>query len=229
MDLYIEVLDGQLKGSRTPLRAGLTIGRRDCDLNIEDSKVSGKHAMIELRPDGGLWIVDQGSANGIRVQDSKLVELALDPGVSFRLGRTNFKIAASDAKSNKKSNWRKIILNLTEKGIKDSAPQKKREVSPFPVPVRLLFKRGLQVGQEWTLGYGPREIGASSVDLPLYEPGLPAKCFKIVAKDGDVILKVYEEARGKIFLNGKAIETAFIRTGDVLEIANTRIEIFVGT
>jgi hypothetical protein len=47
--------------------SGATIGRsRDCDVVIEDSGVSRRHA--ELRPDGTAWrIEDLGSTNGVRV------------------------------------------------------------------------------------------------------------------------------------------------------------------
>lgn len=230
MDLFLEILDGKLKGSRTPVRNGLTIGRRGCDLNIEDPKVSSKHARLELRTDGSLWLIDLGSSNGIRVGDRKMTELALDPGISFRLGRTHFALIDASAPvqaeaPNKSSSWRSKIIAMTERGLESSAQHEQRELAAFAEPVQMVFKRGIQSGQEWTLGYGPREIGASSVDLPLYEPGLPAKCFRLTPKGRDVILRVHEDARGKIFLNGREVETAFIKAGDVLEIGNTRIEI----
>ena len=56
MDLYIEIIDGNLKGTRSRLRDGLTLGRKGCDLNIEDPKVSSKHARLEERPDGSFWL-----------------------------------------------------------------------------------------------------------------------------------------------------------------------------
>jgi hypothetical protein len=55
-------------GRRTPVPPrGATIGRsRECDVVIEDSGVSRRHA--ELRPEGTSWrIEDLGSTNGVRV------------------------------------------------------------------------------------------------------------------------------------------------------------------
>ena len=49
---------------------GATIGRsRDCDIVLEDSSISRRHA--ELRPAGQGWVVeDLGSTNGVRVNGS---------------------------------------------------------------------------------------------------------------------------------------------------------------
>lgn len=46
---------------------GAAIGRsRDCDIVLEDSSISRRHA--ELRPEGGAWTIeDLGSTNGVRV------------------------------------------------------------------------------------------------------------------------------------------------------------------
>ncbi len=221
MDIYLEIVDGNAKGTLIPLRNGLTIGRHGCDLNIDDSKVSGKHARLEQRPDGSLWLIDAGSANGIRFGTKKVKELALDPGISFRLGRTTLKVSGSKTTST----WRQTILALTERGIKESGPPKNRDVAALGHPLKFKFTRGLQSGQEWVIGYGPREVGGSSVDLPLFEPGLPGKCFQLLPREMETVLRVHEDASKKILLNGRKIESAFLRPGDVLEIGNTRIEI----
>jgi hypothetical protein len=51
---------------------GATIGRsRDCDIVLEDSSVSRRHA--ELRPVGAGWAIDDlGSTNGVRVNGSTI-------------------------------------------------------------------------------------------------------------------------------------------------------------
>jgi hypothetical protein len=52
--------------------AGATIGRsRDCDIVLEDSGVSRRHA--EIRPGSGVWTVeDLGSTNGVRINGRPL-------------------------------------------------------------------------------------------------------------------------------------------------------------
>ncbi len=76
------------EGKRLPVpSAGAVIGRsRDCDVVIEDSNVSRRHA--EIRPAGTGWTVtDLGSTNGVRVNGraaSGAVPLA--PGDKLELG-----------------------------------------------------------------------------------------------------------------------------------------------
>jgi hypothetical protein len=66
----------------------LTLGRsRDCDIRIEDPNVSRRHAEVVLE-DGGWWIVDLGSTNGVEVNGERVDRARLDPGDQIVLGRT---------------------------------------------------------------------------------------------------------------------------------------------
>lgn len=241
MELYLEIIDGTLKGTRTPIRDGVTFGRKGCDVNLEDPKVSSKHASIEERPDGSFWLIDMESANGIRVDGKRVLEFKLKKGASFRLGRTRFQVLAAGEsafdglqtqvknvfkKAKGGKGWREHIVHLSERVIRETELKKTVDkLTPFAHALKLSFKRGIQSGTDWFLSYGPREVGASSVDLPLFEPGLPGKCFRLLPKENEVEIRVDEKLHGKILLNGKRFETAYIRPGDVLEIGNTQIEI----
>lgn len=224
VNLFIEVLDGELKGTRIPAQAGLTFGRHGCDLNIQDSKVSSKHAEIQEGPNGRLWLMDQGSVNGIKVKKERFAELPLEPGLIFRLGQTRFSVGDMAAAEAASAEWFGTLKTLAEAGI-TKKHGKPKPIQIFPTPVRLQFTRGLQIGVEWHLGYGPREIGASSVELPIFEPKAPAKCFQLVAENERVVLKVHEDAKGKVLLNGRFVETANVKPGDMVDIGSTRIEI----
>ncbi|HVO12116.1 MAG TPA: FHA domain-containing protein [Vicinamibacteria bacterium] len=56
-----------------------------CDLVLNDSRCSRRHAVIEDRPEG-LLIRDCGSANGIRVNEARVHTAILRPGDTVRLG-----------------------------------------------------------------------------------------------------------------------------------------------
>jgi hypothetical protein len=68
---------------------GAIVGRsRDCDIVLEDSGVSRRHA--ELRPEGGAWVIeDLGSTNGVRVNGFAIVGAhALSVGDRIEMGST---------------------------------------------------------------------------------------------------------------------------------------------
>ncbi|MEK7358468.1 MAG: hypothetical protein AAB250_18635, partial [Bdellovibrionota bacterium] len=91
--------------------------------------------------------------------------------------------------------------------------------------VKMKILRGLQAGTEWTVGYGPRDVGAASIDLPLYESGLPNQCFRLIPKGEDVVLKVAESAMGRVLVNGIEVENALLESGDRIDIGDTQIKI----
>jgi hypothetical protein len=78
-----------VQGKRHELkRERVTVGRsRDCDITIEDPNVSRRHAEVFLE-NGGWWIVDLGSTNGVEVNGERVGRARLDPGDQVVLGRT---------------------------------------------------------------------------------------------------------------------------------------------
>jgi len=72
----------------------LVVGRRaDCDIVLNDSSVSRRHARLEWR--GGQYILtDLGSTNGTRVNGIRVVTKVLQPGDTVTLGTTicSFKV-----------------------------------------------------------------------------------------------------------------------------------------
>lgn len=60
-------------GEAIPLGTSFSIGRSTaCDLPLQDSKVSRKHAVIHRQPGGAYWLSDLGSANGTYVNGERL-------------------------------------------------------------------------------------------------------------------------------------------------------------
>jgi adenylate cyclase len=60
-------------GERIPLEKSFVIGRSaDCQLTINDARVSRRHAMIHRQGNREFWLVDLGSANGTRLNGRRL-------------------------------------------------------------------------------------------------------------------------------------------------------------
>ncbi len=84
--------DDQGSGERIRIRvANFIIGRNDGNLTLpHDSQVSGRHAEIERRQEGGRWMFllrDLSSTNGTFV---KIAQSRLENGAEFRVGRQQF-------------------------------------------------------------------------------------------------------------------------------------------
>lgn len=242
MELFFEIMEGDLRGDKTPVREGLTIGRQGCDLNLRDSKVSAKHAKVERRADGELYIVDLGSSNAIKTDQGKVRELLLEPGAVFIIGRIQIQVVAANAQMFMESTqpeilvddvivsapaprgWRDLVSKILGRARKQSRPDV-RAIEPFGPLVKLKVERGLQAGTEWTVGYGPREVGAASMDLPLFEAGLPDRCFRLSPVGKDVMIAVSDTAKGQVLVNGIEIGNALLESGDEIDIGETRIKI----
>lgn len=66
----------------------VVLGRsRDCDIPIEDPNVSRRHAEV-IHEDGGWWVVDLGSTNGVEVNGERVKRARLEPDDHIVLGRT---------------------------------------------------------------------------------------------------------------------------------------------
>ncbi|MES2856909.1 MAG: FHA domain-containing protein [Bdellovibrionota bacterium] len=235
----LELIGTDRAGERIRVRDGLTLGRKDCDLNLGDSKVSSRHAQIEERDDGSFWLKDLGSSNGIKSAAGKTLELLLEDGISFGIGRVLFKVVGSQdlfegpeaeivVEAPKPPTWMDIMGGLLERASGTAKASSPKEFAAFAVPVRLAIRRGSQTGHEWTLGYGPRDVGGNSVDLPLFEKGLPPKCFTLVPEKSDVVLRVAEAAADRIRVNGKiVVGQCVVKNGDEIDIGDTKIEVIL--
>jgi hypothetical protein len=77
------------------LAASVAVLGRDpaCDIVLNDSKCSRRHAVVEEGPEG-LVVRDTGSANGIYVNEQRVERALLRPGDTLRLGDARLKLLA---------------------------------------------------------------------------------------------------------------------------------------
>ena len=68
---------------------------RECDLVVDDAKVSRKHAELTFQPDG-ILVKDLGSSNGTFFQGSRVTEIVVPLGASIQLGSTTVRLQGAD-------------------------------------------------------------------------------------------------------------------------------------
>jgi len=91
-------------GDTLPLGASFSVGRSStCDLTLQDSKVSRKHAVINRQAGEEYWLSDLGSANGTYVNQLRVSQpTRLRAGDEIRVGpfRLRFQSATSEPSDN---------------------------------------------------------------------------------------------------------------------------------
>lgn len=248
--LLLRILDGPHKGTRAPVREGLTIGRKDGDLIVKDAKMSVKHARIEWRENE--WVlVDLGSSNKIKVEGERYGEVVVYPGLRFTVGSTmfevlekpkiervlknpdsggadpNFEFTGSIEVPVEALTWREILSAVVAKAQSLQVGSPPTDLKPFPRMVRLEFISGVQHGTTWHLGYGPREAGSSSIDLPLFDDAAADSCFLLDTAEGKVLFRAGPDSI--VRLNGRVatIQPVELRSGDRIEFGKTRIRAII--
>jgi predicted component of type VI protein secretion system len=79
-------------GRQYPLRADMTIGRADCDIELEDSEVSRRHATIRMIDDG-VVIEDLSSTNGTHVNGQRITGVTrLQQGATIAIGNAVWRV-----------------------------------------------------------------------------------------------------------------------------------------
>jgi len=82
---------------RVPVKEGMTLGRSsDNDVVLRDFSVSRHHAKVESG-DGGFQIVDMGSTNGVKINESFVASGTLAAGDQVTIGNFTLLVQASDS------------------------------------------------------------------------------------------------------------------------------------
>ena len=96
--IHLMVVEGDLKGRSFDL-TGLgtyVIGRKDCDIPVNDEKVSRKHASIVVAREGQYLVQDLASKNGTFVNGVRLTRRNLAHNDLVRVGNTTFRFTVFD-------------------------------------------------------------------------------------------------------------------------------------
>ncbi len=229
MALYLEIIEGEEKGQRFRVHDGVQIGRTQGQIRLKDPKASGLHAQVEKDGKGQLILIDKESFNGLRINAQKVKRIALLPGVTFQIGKTFFKVISlfnedSDLRKadENEENWREILIRAVEK-IQIPHSITFQSVAAFPQPIELKFIEGIQTGETFILGYGPRRIGSASFDVELEDEATPDIAFEISPQEEQIIFKtLFPE---QVLLNGFSVSEEILRPGDLISFGHSVVEV----
>ena len=219
MRYELEVLDGQNKGRRIPLKRGLIIGKTSSTLPFNDALMSDQHGVLAF-DHKKTWNFECLAPNKVRIGSAEHHKAALLPGLIFHLGQTGFKVVE------------KLTLSYEtwDEGVRDwlkhhHGEAKFKEFFFFLHPVSLNFIQGPQYEEFFTLSYGPRTMGHDSLDINLKDPQIPSS----VARFFQIADQCYIEnlCGEKALINSRPFDQHPIQNGDLLKINSTIIELSV--
>lgn len=82
----LEVLDGNQPGEVFTLgKVHVVLGRRGCDIDLDDPEISRRHASIDIHGTDAT-LRDLGSTNGTYIQGQRIEEGRLEDNTEFRVG-----------------------------------------------------------------------------------------------------------------------------------------------
>jgi len=96
--IYVTVIEGDTKGRSFDVTGigTYTIGRRECDIVLEDEKVSRKHASIIIIREGQYAVQDLASRNGTFINGVRLTRRNLQHNDLIRVGSTTLRFTVFD-------------------------------------------------------------------------------------------------------------------------------------
>lgn len=229
MALFLDILEGASAGERMPLVEGAVVGRTEGEIRIRDAKISSRHAKVVRDGKGQLFLVDDGSTNGLRLAGMRAERVLLKNGVKFQIGKTWVRVVEYEREKAPipaaAKDWKGLIVqSLNGLSLSDNLIEAARtRPKAFNPPVCLKVKTGIQARQEWILGFGPRNFGADTLEFELFEPTTPDLAFTISPdQDGP---KFQTNHGGIVLLNEKPVSSDILREGDQIRIGDSLIEV----
>lgn len=219
MRLELEILDGTNKGKRLMLRNGLILGRTQDGLSFDDQEMSASHAVISYTLQK-TWSIECLAPARMRLGTAEVGVATLIVGLVFHLGQTGFKVVERVSRS--LGPWKEALKEWL-----DEFPPRKTstEIFFFLRPIRLIFVRGPQYEEVYTLSYGPRELGYNNLDLDIKDPSSPGRVAKFFQVGDQSFIENLCGERATI--NGAPFEQHRISKGDLLRVSTSVIELSV--
>jgi hypothetical protein len=96
--IYLTVIEGDLKGKSFDITGvgTYTIGRKECDVVLDDEKVSRKHASVVIIREGQYAVQDLASRNGTYVNGIRLTRRNVQHNDLIRVGSTTLRFTVFD-------------------------------------------------------------------------------------------------------------------------------------
>lgn len=192
-----------------PVAGALTIGRgADCDIVLNDPRASRRHARVEPLPDGGLRVVDLGSANGVWIGERRVTDAVVRHGESFLVGATRFECEAPPPPSEAPAPADAATMFIPR------TPAEPAAAPPAAFVVRVVQPGAyLRPGQEFFVAGGQATIGRGlDATVVLDERDVSRRHATIAAVDSGFLLTDAGSSTG-VWVNNRQVKSVVLQAG----------------
>ncbi len=229
MALKLVILEGVRKGEEFVVKDDIVIGRSRGDLTLRDAKASNPHAKIVLSSKNSYQIEDLNSSNGTFVNGTRISKVTINLKDRIKIGNS---ILCLDVLAPTKkgpifeaNSWQEKVGDalIAVKELKGDT-----RFLPFKLPLCLEVIQGLQAGERFFFGFGPRSVGSSCPDGLIMDSKCPERAFE-VHPGNDSTPWVLKNVDSAIRLNDQPITAAnsFLKAGDRISFGTTILEVKV--
>lgn len=241
---FIRIIAGAGAGTVVPLpeNAPFIIGRKQGDLLLADSLVSGVHARIFLREDGGWQLQDLNSTNGTMVDGRLVRDIQLKPGMEVAVGHTRMILfqGPEEPKPEEKPPSPQAELDiawlLDEDAVEIQGGDRTRSPGdvigqdlrlPPGMNAVLEVVAGDDVGKVFRFTRGNITIGRRTGEVPLSDLEVSRRHSVIEVFGRDMIFLRDLGSTNGTYHNGKRVRVARLRSGDTVGVGRSVLKLQV--
>jgi len=229
MKLYLEVLEGPEAGKKFQLtRLTTSLGRKNCEIILNDPTISSKHATIEVTRED-IMIYDQNSTNGTFVNGEQISSCPLQNLDEIKLGETRllFSIASDpyaiyhEAGSEEMEKTPVMDEQTRVLGEGLFNPE-----LPEEFHAALMVEEGPNKGQHFRLRLRSTVIGRKGAELILDDDSVSQRHAQIEIHSKDKITIKDLASKNGTRVNNVLVSAVKIRNGDVIQLGKTRMTFY---
>jgi len=238
----LRIIAGTGAGNVVPLpdNAPFIIGRKQGDLLLSDSLVSGVHARILLREDGSWQLQDLNSTNGTMVDGRLVREIALKPGMEIDIGHTRMILfqGPEEQKAEEKAPQAELDIAwlLDEDAVELQGGDRTRSPGdvigqdlrlPPGLNAVLEVVAGDDVGKVFRFTRGNITVGRRAGEVPLSDLEVSRRHSVIEVFGRDMIYLRDLGSTNGTYHNGQRIKVARLRSGDTVGVGRSVLKLQV--
>ncbi len=231
LKIYLEVLEGPEAGKKFELKKLITsVGRKNCDIVINDPTVSSRHCTIEVSQED-IIIYDQNSTNGTLVNGERVSSCPLQNLDEIQLGETKLLVSIiADPYAIYEEPGTEQLEPITPSWDEETSVLGSGIANPeLPEEYQAVLEveAGPNKGQRFPLKRRSTVLGrGKSADISLDDDSVSVRHAQIEIHSKDKITIKDLASTNGTRVNGKLVSAIKIRNGDQIQLGKTKLTFY---